>query len=615
LFKKLKSLFVALLRSFGWCSMSSLTAIFAILVCCFISGFVLELFFMVLHTPSASVASSRTLEQQHEHIEPLDKKQEIQQQYVLRRAIPKALDENVGKAEVEQQREESVPTQQQQLQQQQQQPLITQKIDEKQETAGGVQLGRSVHQPVFVNFSHHEVPPIVKAWREAKLDWHLLLPTHNSQWERFGTPVKEGKLRMLVGKEVQVTDFLTQFHESGLSKMYGHNHGPLLAYSGCDAFVSACMIHDEEGCSYNQMCHWSQEESLCVEGVTVEAARVASETRKCSEPKRFNSQGNLEKVPNPTSDCKLWVSDPVIVVHPDGESQAMFYHWWASWQSILSHWLSACSSNRHTHFFIGNIQEPMFYTYFGLISDFCWRRTERQIPDGVCFCKVSDFPMSQTRNNPDGASAQMISFLGLDQVTPSEDRVKVGIISRRRKRFLLNEYDLVESIAKLGYDCELLPLESMTLYEQMRSLRSLDVLIGVHGSALDNSVFLHKGSVMVQLLPYKVEHRVTFQSSAVQAGVKYLEWQLRDQSKAVFHWDLMMAANSEKMARKSREDILKEGQVAADNRETTMFWINQDIIVPLDEFVPLVERAVKQSPAMARQGVMKNFPHLAPVIE
>ena len=108
------------------------------------------------------------------------------------------------------------------------------------------------------------------------------------------------------------------------------------------------------------------------------------------------------------------------------------------------------------------------------------------------------------------------------------DKLKIGLISRRKKRFILNEYELVDITRAMGYECILLPLETMTIYEQMRELRTLDILIGIHGSALDNSVFLHKGSVMIQLLPYKVEHRVTFVSSAQSAGMVYMEWQLKD---------------------------------------------------------------------------------------
>jgi len=49
-------------------------------------------------------------------------------------------------------------------------------------------------------------------------------------------------------------------------------------------------------------------------------------------------------------------------------------------------------------------------------------------------------------------------------------RVRVGIISRRRKRFILNEHELVEAVLSLGYDVQLLPMEEMTLFEQVSSL-------------------------------------------------------------------------------------------------------------------------------------------------
>eukprot|EP01042_Synura_sphagnicola_P004439 gene4439-5622_t len=139
----------------------------------------------------------------------------------------------------------------------------------------------------------------------------------------------------------------------------------------------------------------------------------------------------------------------------------------------------------------------------------------------------------------------MIEYLGLADVRPPADKVRVGLISRRRKRFILNEYELVAAVQRMGYECILLPLETMTLYEQMRELRSLDVLVGIHGSGLDNSVFLHPHSVLIQLLPYSVEHRVSFRQSAEEADVQYMEWQLKDKSLAVFHWDLLNQANAE----------------------------------------------------------------------
>jgi hypothetical protein len=175
----------------------------------------------------------------------------------------------------------------------------------------------------------------------------------------------------------------------------------------------------------------------------------------------------------------------------------------------------------------------------------------------------------------------LIDFLGLEGVEPPKEKVRIGLISRRRKRFILNEYELVQLTQQMGYECVLLPLESMTMHEQIKVLRSLDVLVGIHGSALDNSIFLQKGSVILHLLPYSVEHRVAFPSLANELGVVYQEWQLKDPSRAVFHWDLLQEANKEKLQSMSKEQILKLGQVAADNRETLMFWINQVSLIKI----------------------------------
>ena len=53
--------------------------------------------------------------------------------------------------------------------------------------------------------------------------------------------------------------------------------------------------------------------------------------------------------------------------------------------------------------------------------------------------------------------------------------------------------------------------------------------------------------------------------------MKYMEWQLQDPSKTFLHWDLFEQANTEKLRREGRDNILAQGQRMADNRETLMF--------------------------------------------
>ena len=336
------------------------------------------------------------------------------------------------------------------------------------------------------------VPNIVKAWRKAKLDWHAMLPVHNSIWERYGTPEKGKGLRLLVSKEIQVTNFLTQFHESGLSAKYGKNHGTLSEYSACNSFLSTCMIHDSTKCQVDQLCNWSKEKQLCEDRSTGD---MESETAtSCVEPSRISPGGTVERT-DPAG-CVFYVHQPVVFVDIDSESQSMFYHWWASWSTIVHYWRNQFKSSRSIHFFLSSINDPMFFDYFGLISDNCWRRSTSsfvQSPKGACYCDVRTLHVGQSRTDPTGSANQMIEYLNITKVMPPIKKIKIGIISRRLKRFILNEYELVAAVEKMGFLCVLLPLETMTMYEQMNELRSLDVLIGIHGSALDNSVFLHKG--------------------------------------------------------------------------------------------------------------------------
>ena len=83
-------------------------------------------------------------------------------------------------------------------------------------------------------------------------------------------------------------------------------------------------------------------------------------------------------------------------------------------------------------------------------------------------------------------------------------------------------------------------------------------------------------------------------------------------SKTVLHWDLFAQANAEKLQNEGKERILIGGQASADLRETLMFWINQDIIVPLDEWEKVVKRAVASSNALKRNRgniLKKPLPH------
>ena len=481
----------------------------------------------------------------------------------------------------------------------------------------GHQMGlRSVLRPPLepplllpsYNTSHSEMitkkasalPPVVQSWREGKIDWHELLPLHNSQWEWFGSSSEESKFRTLVAKEEQITDFLTQFHESGRYQGLGSDHGRRLeAYSHCDKMQSVCMVHNRTICPLNQLCGWSSSRDICVDGVDLDTSQLSFQSRRCSGQAKVIQNGAFVKQMD-ESKCKLWVDQPTFLVKFDSESLAMYFHWLKSWGTLLAEVNKALKStsgnHRHIHFFVNAVRSVEFYQYFGVLSDFCWRRAaETQISPNVCFCSAREIQAGQ--GMPTIAfREQLVSFLELDHIFPSNERPKIGIISRRRKRFILNEYELVDRMkALLPYEVELLSLESMTLYEQIKALRSLTVLVGIHGSGLTNTYYLHPGAVMLQILPYTLIDPVNFGGMAESAGVHAMNWAVSNTSQAVFHWDLLKEANPGMLKRLSHSEILKEGMRKASLMEVMVFWINQDVIVSVEEFLPVIEKAVHDS--------------------
>lgn len=125
----------------------------------------------------------------------------------------------------------------------------------------------------------------------------------------------------------------------------------------------------------------------------------------------------------------------------------------------------------------------------------------------------------------------LIHVMGLWDVAPSLPHVT--LLSRRNKRLILNEPELLAAVVEgLGgaapadsVAVELASLETMTLYEQLALFRRTTVLAGIHGSGLINSIFMHPGTALVQLMPFNVQSGASFFAGpAASTGVAYFEW-------------------------------------------------------------------------------------------
>lgn len=169
------------------------------------------------------------------------------------------------------------------------------------------------------------------------------------------------------------------------------------------------------------------------------------------------------------------------------------------------------------------------------------------------------------------------------------------------------------------YEVQLLPLEDMTVHEQLQALRLTTVLVGVHGSGLNNVMFLPAGAALVQLLPFGLGYKSDFQAHAEHCGVAYYEWQAQTHSspelfvppevpsssgsaaensnlpQSVVHWDLLPKSEAPVVAAAGGPaGYLARGGTpgAVSDAALFTFWINQDVRVPVDEFLAVLGEAV-----------------------
>jgi hypothetical protein len=203
---------------------------------------------------------------------------------------------------------------------------------------------------LYSNDNMH-IPYIIQLWRQAKLDWHTLIPKHDSSFERYYNDNNETSkdLQLTVLKERSITDYLTRYHESGLSAKYGHDHGKLDKYFSCDILSSGCMIHNQKECISNQLCYWDTEADICNE-VNDNHSNINSNDYKCKYPKMLSINGTIVNANH--SQCISYTNQKAVITTLESESQLMFYHWWAVWAEIMNNWHSDYLDNRKIHYFI-----------------------------------------------------------------------------------------------------------------------------------------------------------------------------------------------------------------------------------------------------------------------
>jgi hypothetical protein len=140
-----------------------------------------------------------------------------------------------------------------------------------------------------------------------------------------------------------------------------------------------------------------------------------------------------------------------------------------------------------------------------------------------------------------------------------------------------------------------LPLEEMTLFEQVRELRACTMLIGIHGSGLVNGMFLRSGALMLQVLPFGIspaEGPTFFQQWPAMAGAHYLQWENDRLANTRMHWHFADDA-TRALRDKPESDFPRQATHYSNPGVFFAFWINQDTIIREDKFREWVANAHK----------------------
>lgn len=119
-------------------------------------------------------------------------------------------------------------------------------------------------------------------------------------------------------------------------------------------------------------------------------------------------------------------------------------------------------------------------------------------------------------------TTRVFTFLQVEAT--ASDKIVVTIVNRVEGRRLVDQDTLVEAARKrLNSDrvqLQLIDLAALPFKGQVELIRGSDVLIGVHGAGLTHGMWLHTGSVMVEILPQNLNHK-GFRNLASMLGHRY----------------------------------------------------------------------------------------------
>ncbi|KAL6848283.1 hypothetical protein ACP4OV_022411 [Aristida adscensionis] len=117
----------------------------------------------------------------------------------------------------------------------------------------------------------------------------------------------------------------------------------------------------------------------------------------------------------------------------------------------------------------------------------------------------------------------------LPRAAPARKKPRLLLIHRGNYRRLVNEQEVARAAEAAGFEVAVMEpgAGGARMEEVARAVNSFDALVGMHGAGLTNAVFLPRGAVLVQVVPYGRLERMArreFGEPAADMGLRYLEY-------------------------------------------------------------------------------------------
>nr|AQR57521.1 GT61_6 [Plantago cunninghamii] len=103
------------------------------------------------------------------------------------------------------------------------------------------------------------------------------------------------------------------------------------------------------------------------------------------------------------------------------------------------------------------------------------------------------------------------------------------IISRKRTRVLTNQDEISQVAGELGFVVVSADPDMFTVPQFAKLVNSCDVMMGIHGAALTNMVFLPDNAALIQILPFgEMDHigRSCYGDPTAGMNIRYLEYKI-----------------------------------------------------------------------------------------